>query len=166
MIIIVIIIIMDAILYGINELIKQNLNSNQVNQTNQTSQTNQKQLAETLTNNFLGDYYSNISYNGWNSVGYLFDHSCGTIIKDKPIGNYHNLLEILSANYIKKANYANLSIKWSLQTDCIIINVFGIIQFVSFMNVNSNISSFSETFIIKQFPDNKFRCTAHMFDFL
>ena len=119
----------------------------------------------TLATHFLAEYYRNTSNIGWNAVQYLFDQNCTVICKDRNVGNAHDLLNALSTEYIKRANYGDIRTKWVvINNNSMLINVFGHIQFVGFTGSLSNVHSFSETFILTS-TNGAIRCTHHMFDF-
>lgn len=121
-----------------------------------------------VTKYFITEYYRNVSSTGWNSVQHLFDFGCSVMLKDKNIGNEYELLNLLSLELIKKANYVNLRIKCTIVNNSnLLINVFGQIQFVSFNSKVSNTSAFTETFILSLIDttNNKISCTHHIFDF-
>ena len=121
---------------------------------------------DTIVQHFLSEYYRGTSNIGWNSVIYLFSTNCNVVLKNKTIGNAHNLLNHFSTEYIKRANYGNLSSKWVLaSSDTLVVNVFGTFQFVSFMGVVSNVMSFSETFVLKVNAQKNITCNSHMIDF-
>src|SRR5437764_745296 len=69
-----------------------------------------------VTKYFITEYYRNVSNLGWNSIQNLFDSKCAVMLKDKNVGNEYELLNLLSLESIKRANYGNLRIK------CTIIN--------------------------------------------
>lgn len=104
----------------------------------------------TVASRFLSEYYQNVSHTGWNAVTYLFDSNCTVLCKDKHIGNYYDLLNGLSSEYAKRANYANLRSKWVVTSnDTIVVNVFGTIQFVTFSEHVHTPVTFTETFVLK-----------------
>lgn len=153
---------------------------NQCNQHNQHKQCNQydKYNCDNLVKRsnldpaaiadyFLMEYYKNTSNNGWNSIQHLFDHKCIVMYKDRYIGNENDLLNGLSSDHIRRANYYNINIKWLVINNFnILINVFGHIQFVSFSHDVSNIIPFSETFVITlNEKNNSLFCTHHLLDF-
>jgi uncharacterized membrane protein len=120
---------------------------------------------EQLTNNFLQDYYSKTSEDGWNTVQHLYEpYSIINYNSNKLHGGYE-LLNYLSYNYVKKANYKNLKTSWFIIDNLsIVINIFGNIQFVSFFNSLSKFHTFSECFIIKMIS-NKCHVSHHSFDY-
>jgi hypothetical protein len=119
----------------------------------------------TLADHFLREYYHGTSNSGWNAVQHLFDHDCVVMVKDKNVGNAHDLLNSFSSEYIKRANYDNLRTKWIvLSNDTLMINVFGHIQLVGFHGHVSYPMVFSETFIV-QVSGNNAKCTHHTIDF-
>ena len=116
-------------------------------------------------NKFLIEYYGIISIIGWNGAMYLFDKQCVVIYKDKNVGNSYNFLNILSSEYIKRANYNSLKFKWvSINSNISLINVFGYIQFVGYSGYQTNIVPFTESFVMSAINGNII-CTHHMFDF-
>jgi hypothetical protein len=122
--------------------------------------------AATVADKFITEYYQNVSNGGWNSCLYLFDNSCVVICKEKIIGNAIDMLSAFSSEYVKKANYDKLHIKWVIiNNTTLLINVFGYIQFVSFNNICSIGMQFTETFVLTINPNNNvIKCTCHLFD--
>ena len=119
----------------------------------------------TIAMHFLAEYYRCIFNIGWNATQYLFAQSCVVMCKDRLIGNAYDLLNALSMEYIKRANYDIIHTKWiPINKNRMIISVFGRIQFVSFSGVLGNIMYFSETFILSPF-NGDIKCTHHIFDF-
>lgn len=119
-----------------------------------------------VADQFLSEYYRSVSNNGWNASTYLFDHDCTVICRDKHVGNAHDLINYLSTEYIKRANYADLRSKWVVTSnDTMVINVFGHIQLVTFSGYNHCTSAFTETFILKGDQNGTIKCTHHMIDF-
>jgi hypothetical protein len=85
-----------------------------------------QQLSDKVFNNFMAEYYRNVSTIGWNVVTNLFDPQCVVLYRDKNIGNAFALLNTLSVDYIKRANYSNIRAKWIVpDINTMIINVFG-----------------------------------------
>lgn len=119
----------------------------------------------TIVNQFLTEYYKFTTYTGWNAAMHLFDKQCMVIYKDKNVGNSHDLLNTLTVEYIKKANYDTIRSKWMLlNANNIIVNIFGRIQFVSFSGNLSNVHTFTEVFVLTV-NNGIIICTHHMFDF-
>lgn len=118
-----------------------------------------------IVNHFLIEYYRNASNIGWNATMYLFDQSCAVMCKDKHVGNAYDFLNLLSTEYVKRANYDSLRSKWiGLNNNSVLINVFGNIQFVGFSGSVTNIIPFTESFVLTA-NNNNVTCTHHMIDF-
>lgn len=130
----------------------------------------QIQIADpaTISNSFLTEYYKHTSLIGWNFVQNLFDHKCVVMLQDKNLGNEYDLLNFLSSNYIKSANYDNLRPKWVvINNTTLLVSVFGNIQFVSFNGDISNVIPFSESFVLTLSSNNNHNtvcCTHHILD--
>lgn len=121
---------------------------------------------ESVANQFVSEYYRKVSNIGWNTVVHMFDQNCIVNIKNKNIGNSHNMLNFLSSEYIKRANYDNLRVKWFvIEKNKLLINVFGQIQFVTFGENVSKITTFTETFILTGKNNGDIKCTYHLIDF-
>lgn len=120
----------------------------------------------TIATSFLTEYYKNTSLIGWNHVNHLFDHKCIVMLQDKHVGNEHDLLNILSSNYIKRADYSNLRMKWIiLSNTTLLLNVFGNLQFIHFNDNMNSMMIFSESFVLTLNPCNGTAlCTHHLFD--
>lgn len=119
----------------------------------------------TVTTQFVTEYYTNVSNNGWNAVQYLFDHGCIVMCKEKHVGNAHDLLNLFSSEFIKRANYGDTRTKWILVDNAnLLITVFGYMQFVNFNEVYSRALSFSETFILS-LDNGIIKCIHHVIDF-
>ena len=117
-----------------------------------------------IINNFIIEYYRNVSNVGWNSIMYLFDPNCTVICKDKKLGNAYDMLNAFSTEYIKRANYDSLRIKSVIiDNNNVLVNVFGNIQFVSFNGNKSKVFTFSESFILSSI-NGYVKCTQHIFD--
>lgn len=114
---------------------------------------------------FLSEYYRGVSYVGFSDVMHLFDSECVVIFKDKYIGNSYNLLTLCAKEAVKRAVYSNLSNKWFvLDNETLIINVFGLMQFVGYNEYVGKSVYFTETFVLKV-ENNKIKCVNHMLDF-
>lgn len=121
-----------------------------------------------VTKYFITEYYRNVSNFGWNSIQNLFDSKCIVMLKDKNVGNEYELLNLLSLESVKRANYGNLRIKCTIiNSTNLLINAFGQIQFVSFSGQISNMIPFTETFVLTLIDttNNTVSCTRHIFDF-
>lgn len=120
---------------------------------------------EFIANSFIIEYYKNVSNTGWNAVMYLFDHQCTVMFRDKYIGNSYDLLNALSIEYIKRANYDILRTKWLLiNQDTMLLQIFGNIQFVQFNGNSFCTVPFTETFVLKNDKTN-IKCTHHIIDY-
>lgn len=119
-----------------------------------------------VVDRFVAEYYRNVTSNGWNSSLYLFDHNCVVLCKDKHVGSAYDMLDAFSAEYVKKANYDQLRVKWLiLNTTTLLINVFGRIQFVGSYGNVSSVTQFTETFVLNLNPSNGLiKCTHHLMD--
>lgn len=118
-----------------------------------------------VVDHFLVEYYRNTSNIGWNATMYLFDQHCTVMCKDKNVGNAYDFLNVLSTEYVKRANYESLRSKWiRLSNNIVLINVFGLIQFVGFNGNMTNILPFTETFVLTANNGNV-TCTHHLMDF-
>jgi hypothetical protein len=123
------------------------------------------QTADKIFNNFMIEYYRNVSAIGWNVVTYLFDPACIILYRDKNIGNVFGLLNALSVDNVKRANYSNIRSKWIIpDINTMVINVFGFIQLISFNNEYGQYVPFTDTFIIKN-DQNGTRCTHYILDY-
>ncbi len=126
---------------------------------------NKKIEPETITNHFVSEYYRGVSNIGWNHVLYLFDQKCSVLFKDKIVGNSHDLLNYLSSEYVKRANYGELRPKWIvIAPDTLVINVFGLIQLVSFAEYCGYAFPFTETFVLKIDNKDNIKCVQHILD--
>jgi len=151
-------------MYGIQRIETQRIGVEKCGCSNSCAERDRPDLAQS-SDQFVMEYYRNVSNTGWNTATYLFDPNSMTICKNKNVGNVYNFLSALSRENIKRANYDNLNMKWvSVDQNTIVINIYGLIQFVSFNNQYSKVFNFSETFIVRT-DRGKFKCTQHMFDF-
>lgn len=117
-----------------------------------------------LVNSFLEEYYYKTSIIGWNAVQHLYKPDSVINYNNNTYHGGYSLLNNLSYNYVKRANYKDLKTSWfMIDNSSIVINIFGDIQFVSFMNTLSNFNTFSECFIIKAFPGNICYVDYHSF---
>lgn len=122
--------------------------------------------ADLVANQFLFEYYRKVSNVGWNSVMYLFDQNCNVIVKNKKVGNAHQMLNYFSTEYIKGANYDKLKANWIvLSREKLLINVFGQFQLVAFNGQISKIVPFTETFVLTIQQDVNIKCTDHILEF-
>jgi hypothetical protein len=153
---------------GFNQPIYQHCNYGNVNAPILDSNYNAPILdSDYIAKEFISEYYKNVSKNGWNVIGYLFNSKCTTYFRENHIGNHHNLLACLSEEYIKRANYNIVSSKWKvISNDTILINIFGKIQFVSFIGIHGIPFTFSDTFILKIDDPKSISCHTHFFDIL
>lgn len=120
----------------------------------------------TTVSDFLNLYYGNITTNGWNSSLYLFKDSQSTMLKTSYLNNEYELLTMFTNSYVRRCNIDRLSIKWvQIDNNTILINVFGLIQFVSFFNTYSYVYNFTESFVIKINNEGKPYCHSHILDF-
>lgn len=116
-----------------------------------------------VANDFIKEYYKNTSIYGWNNVQHIFDHNCVVILGNQNIGNEHDLLNTLSYNYVKRANYDNLQLNWSvISPNIMLINVFGNLQFISFNDCVCDYMKFSESFILVLTSNNTVSCSHHI----
>jgi hypothetical protein len=121
---------------------------------------------DSVARQFLSEYYRKVSNIGWNVVTDLFERNCVVIVKNKNVGNSYDMLNALSSEYIKRANYDNIRSKWVLiSRDKMLLSVFGNIQFVLFNGSVSKIMQFNETFVLTGYPDGSVKCTHHLMDF-
>ena len=121
---------------------------------------------EKIVDNFIYEYYKKVSESGWNTTTHLFSHNCEVLYKNKIIGNEHDLVNILSTELIKKAIYSELNINWIvLSDDILMINIFGRLQFISYINEYGYPFVFTETFILKHAENNNIMCYYHIFNF-
>lgn len=148
-------------MYGIQGVVTQS------GQTCLNCQLNRSYIdPEIIATNFLMEYYRNVSNSGWNTVMYLFDPNSSIICRKRNIGTAYDMLNVFSAESIKRANYDSLRPKWLIvDNNTMMINVFGLIQFVTFSDQISAIIPFTETFILKGDQNNNVKCTHHIFDF-
>lgn len=124
--------------------------------------------AVSVTKYFITEYYRNVSNMGWNTIQHLFAGNCNVMLKDRTIGNEYDLLNLLTTEFIKKANYGNIRIKCAIIDGTnLLINTFGQIQFVSLSGQLSNSIAFTETFVLTLVDNanNTISCTHHIFDF-
>lgn len=120
---------------------------------------------ETAVSHFSNEYYLGVSSSGWNTVQHLFDHSCSVIFRDKVIGNEHNLLNLLSSDFIRGAKYPVIRSKWIvLDSNRILLNVFGTMQFINSYGFSLPTMPFTESFILV-LNNNRISCTHHIFDY-
>lgn len=117
-----------------------------------------------IVNTFMTEYYGNVSNIGWNAVQHLFDHNCTVFTRDKIVGNETDLLNTLSYDFIKRAEYFDIRHKWIILNNSILITVFGSIQFVYFSEIYSMVFPFSETFLLNM-VNGTIKCTHHVFEF-
>lgn len=128
---------------------------------------NQKSLDPKKTiDKFLSDYYKTITIIGWNHLSGLYNPNTMIIIKNHMVGNHHDFVSYLSQNYIKRANYGDLSSKWVV-TDpkTVILNIFGSMQFIDFFGQTSATLKFTETFILTIATDDNIKINTQMLDF-
>lgn len=139
---------------------------NKINYTNCNCCNNQNNINPAdVANFFTAEYYKNTSNYGWNTVQKMFKHDCYVVLQDKHIGNEYDLLNIFSKDFIKRANYDDLHVKWiTLPNNTVLINVFGKIQFISFSDNSSPAMQFAELFILTITDTNCINCTHHFFD--
>jgi len=133
-----------------------------------TQPTNNLQTVNTekVVDNFIYEYYKKVSDTGWNTTTHLFSHKCEVLYKNKNIGNEHDLINILSSELIKRAIYSELKFNWIvLSNDILLINVFGSLQFISYIDEYGHPIVFTETFILKHKKDGNIMCYYHIFNF-
>jgi hypothetical protein len=119
-----------------------------------------------LANHFLEEYYHKVHQIGWNSVLHLYVPEAVISCNTHVFSGGHEFLNALSGDYIKRADYGSMMATWSLIDESkMTITVFGEIQFVSFTGDCSGVGNFSDTFIIKAYPDNTYGITTHHFYF-
>lgn len=130
---------------------------------NHTSNVNPASVA----NQFLMEYYRGNSNVGWNTVAYLFDANCVVCFKDKLFNNFYDFINHISSENIKRANYGFIKSKWFvISSDIMLVNTIGTLQFVSFNNLVTNVSSFSENFVLKINENNVIKCTHHIMNII
>jgi hypothetical protein len=121
---------------------------------------------EALANHFLEEYYQKVSQIGWNAVLHLYAPEATISCNTHVFSGGHEFLNALSGDYIKRANFGNLGSTWSVIDEAkMTITVFGEIQFVSFTGDCGGVGHFSDTFIIKAFPDDTYGVIQHHFYF-
>lgn len=121
---------------------------------------------EELANHFLQEYYDKVNQIGWNAVLHLYAPDATICCNTNIYNGGHEFLNALSNEYIKRANFGSLGSTWSLIDESkMVITVFGEIQFLSFMGDCTGVGNFSDTFIIKAFPDETFSVVQHHFYF-
>lgn len=119
-----------------------------------------------LVDNFITEYYQTVSNIGWNNTASLYFPDACIIVRDRIIGNHHEFVSLLTKKYIKRANYGRWRIKWVVGSDDqIVLNVYGTIQVVNFLEVLYDVENFTETFILKQSDDMKLKINVQMLDF-
>jgi hypothetical protein len=126
----------------------------------------QQNNADLLIRNFLSEYYTAVNLSGWNMCTRLFDPTSKSMVQNQHVGNIYGLLDTFSVNFIKRANYGYLNHKWlQANNDTAMINVFGVMQFVTFNGIVSNTVIFSETFLVKLDNTSTLKCYLHILEF-
>lgn len=121
---------------------------------------------ENVVSQFVSEYYRKVSNVGWNIVMHLFDQNSVVIIKNKNVGNSYNMLNFLSSENVRRANYDGIRTKWVvIEKTKLLINVFGQIQFVAFNGNVSRITTFAETFVLTIDKNGNVKCTHNLLDF-
>ena len=119
-----------------------------------------------LANSLLEEYYQRVSNVGWNSVLFLYVPNAVISCNTNVYSGGHEFLNALSNEYIRRANFGNLLATWSLIDESkMVVTVFGEIQFVGFTGDCSGVGHFTDTFILKAFPDQTYGITHHFFYF-
>ena len=121
---------------------------------------------ELIANQFLEEYYQKVSNIGWNSVLHLYVPDAVITCNTNIYSGGHEFLNALSNEYIKRANYDGLGSTWSLVDESkMVITVFGEIQFVGFTGDCSGVGHFSDTFVLKAYPNETYGIIHHSFYF-
>ena len=134
-------------------------NNNNINQVNKTVD------PKKAVDNFVTEYYQNATNIGWNNLSGLYFPNATIMIKNSMIGNHHNFVSVLAQNYIKRAVYGEPSSKWVVVDNTIVLNIFGLLQFVNFIGGVSPVGNFTETFILKLDENGKIKISVQMLDF-
>ena len=120
--------------------------------------------AATTVNNFLIEYYRNVTNTGWNACLYLFDKNCVAFCKNTHVGNGTDMMNALATESVRRANFSDVRSKWmAIDANTVLISVYGRIQFVGYNERHGSIVPFAETFVLNA-TNGVVKCTHHLLD--
>lgn len=120
--------------------------------------------AASTVNNFLIEYYRNVTNTGWNACLYLFDKDCVVFCKNTHVGNGTDMMNALATESVRRANFSDVRSKWlAINANTVLISVYGRIQFVGYNERHGSIVPFAETFVLNA-TNGVVKCTHHLLD--
>lgn len=120
--------------------------------------------AGTAVNNFIIEYYRNVTNTGWNACLYLFDKECVVFCKNTHVGNAVDMMSTLATESVRRANFNDVRSKWiAINTNTVLISVYGRIQFVGYNERHGPSIPFAETFVLNA-TNGVVKCTHHLLD--
>lgn len=136
--------------------------SNQSNQCNHINNNNQHNLNNNIKSNIDGaaavsglmeKYYNSIYNTGWCSISTqnMYHKDATIFYNNNMFSSPYDLLNYLSSNYIKRAEYDIRQVSWNIDIgdpNKLMINVSGLLKYINFMGEYSDIHTFSDSFIV------------------
>jgi hypothetical protein len=120
--------------------------------------------AGTAVNNFIIEYYRNVTNTGWNACLYLFDKECVVFCKNTHVGNAIDMMNTLAAESVRRAVFNDVRSKWiGIDANTVLVSVYGRIQFVGYNERHGPSTPFAETFVLNA-TNGVVKCTHHLLD--
>jgi hypothetical protein len=135
-----------------------NIVNNKLNSTNFDPSVSSK--------HFCDFYYSSIQNDGFVNVSDLFSVSVNCNYNGNNVGGFHNFVIKIASEGVSKFNYDKINAHTSvLSPDTLLVTVTGILSGVTFWGTSTNVTTFSETFIL-QYKENDIKINNHIFTIL